>query len=59
MSHTLLHKMTKEELILAVRNYGCGKLKYLPLDFMSKEEIIKHLENCSCSLLDKLKRGQI
>jgi len=59
MPHTTLHTMSKEEIILAVRNYGCGKLKYLPLDFMSKEEILKHLEYCHCELLQKLKQGKI
>lgn len=59
MPHTTLHEMSKEEIILAVRSYGCDKLKYIPLDFMSKEEIIKHLYYCRCPLLDDLKRGKI
>ena len=57
MTHLSLEKMTKEQIIKAVKDYGCGKLKELPLQFMSKEEILKHLEYCQCPLLDKLKRG--
>lgn len=54
MKHTLLDKMSKEELIKAVEDYGCGKLKTLPLAMMSKEQIVKHLTYCSCPVLQKL-----
>lgn len=46
--------MSKEELILAIRNYGCGKLKQIPLDYMTKEQIITHLVECKCDLIIKL-----
>lgn len=59
MPKAMLDKMSREELILAVRSYGCGKLKYLPLDFMSKEEIVKHLINCDCPVIRKLIGKQI
>ena len=59
MTHLTLSKMSKEQIIKAVKDYGCGKLKSLPLDFMSKEEILKHLEYCQCELLIKLKQGKI
>ena len=54
MKHTLLDKMTKEELITAVETYGCGKLKTLPLKMMSKEQIVKHLTYCDCPVIKKL-----
>ena len=52
--HTLLDKMSKEELIKAVESYGCGKLRTLPLAYMSKEEIVKHLTYCDCPVIKKL-----
>lgn len=54
MTHTLLDKMSKEELIKAVETYGCGKLKTLPLAYMSKAEIVKHLTYCDCPVIKKL-----
>jgi len=54
MKHTLLDKMTKEELIKAVETYGCGKLKTLPLAMMSKEQIVKHLIYCDCPVIRKI-----
>lgn len=55
---TLL-KMTKEDLIKAVEAYGCGKLKTLPLAYMTKEEIVKHLLNCDCPMIQKLMKGRV
>ena len=57
--HTLLDKMSKEDLILAVKSYGCGKLKLLPLEYMTKEQIIQHLKNCQCPLIQKLLQGKV
>lgn len=54
-----IEKMTKEELIEAVKSYGCGKLRTLPLEYLSKEQIVKHLVNCECPMLRKLMRGQV
>ena len=54
MKHTLLDKMTKEELIKAVETYGCGKLRTLPLAMMSKEQIVKHLTYCDCPVIRKI-----
>ena len=54
MTHTLLDKMSKEDLIKAVETYGCGKLKTLPLAYMSKDQIVKHLINCQCPVIKKL-----
>jgi hypothetical protein len=51
--------MTKDELILAVKSYGCGKLRTLPLEYMTKEQIIAHLKECECGLIRKLLRGQV
>ena len=51
---TLLDKMSKEDLIKAVEDYGCGRLRTLPLAYMSKEEIVKHLMYCSCPVIKKL-----
>lgn len=57
--HTTLDKMTKEELILAVRSYGCGLLKTLPVEYMSKEDIIRHLKTCQCPMIKKLLQGKV
>lgn len=51
--------MTKEQLIKAVEGYGCGKLKTLPLAYMTKEQIVKHLVNCECPMIRKLMKGQV
>lgn len=58
MTHTL-ESMTKESLIKAVETYGCGKLKTLPLAYMTKEQIVKHLKECECPVIRKLLRGQV
>lgn len=51
--------MTKEQLIKAVQDYGCGKLKTLPLAYMTKEQIVTHLVNCDCPMIRKLMKGQV
>lgn len=58
MTHTLA-TMSKESLIKAVETYGCGKLKTLPLAYMTKEEIVKHLKECECPVIRKLLRGSV
>jgi hypothetical protein len=58
MPHNLA-TMSKESLIKAVEDYGCGKLKTLPLAYMTKEQIITHLKECECPVIRKLLRGQI
>lgn len=57
--HRLLDKMSKEDLILAVQSYGCGMLKTLPLEYMTKEQLVDHLKNCSCELIKRLVQGKI
>ena len=57
--HRLLDKMSKEDLVLAVRTYGCGMLKTLPVEVMTKEQIIEHLKNCQCPMIKKLMEGKI
>lgn len=52
--HTLLDKMTKEDLVKAVQDYGCGRLRSLPLDYMTKQQIVEHLKQCSCPVIKKL-----
>lgn len=51
--------MSKEELIQAVKDYGCGMLKCLPLDAMTKSQIIEHLKHCSCPMIQKLITKQL
>ena len=51
--------MSKEDLVKAVQDYGCGMLKCLPLHLMTKEQIIKRLKDCNCPLLHKLITKQI
>lgn len=48
--------MSKDELIKAIEEYGCGLLKHLPLKLMTKEAIISHLEECKCPKLQQLKK---
>lgn len=57
--HRMLDKMSKEELVLAVRTYGCGMLKSLPVEVMTKEQIIEHLKTCQCPVIKKLIQGKI
>jgi len=57
--HTLLDKMSKEDLVLAVRSYGCGMLKTLPVEVMTKTQIIEHLKNCQCPMIKKLIQGKL
>lgn len=57
--HKLLSKMSKEELILAVKSYGCGMLKALPVEVMTKEQIVEHLKNCQCPMIQKLLQKKI
>jgi hypothetical protein len=47
-------KMTKEELITAIRNSGCKLMTGLPLIAMSREAIIVHLTHCNCPILRRL-----
>lgn len=58
MVHALT-KMSKEELIKAVETYGCGKLKTLPLAYMTKEQILAHLITCECPMIQKLLRNRV
>lgn len=57
--HRLLDKMSKNDLVLAVRSYGCGMLKSLPVEVMTKDQIIDHLKNCQCPMIQKLLQGKI
>jgi Na+-translocating ferredoxin:NAD+ oxidoreductase RnfG subunit len=57
--HRLLDKMSKEELVLAVKTYGCGMLKALPVEVMTKEQIVEHLKTCQCPVIKKLLHGSI
>ena len=57
--HKTLDKMSKDELVLAVKSYGCGMLKTLPVEVMTKEQIIEHLKNCQCPMIKKLMQGKV
>ena len=59
MPKSLLEKMTREELIEAVKSYSCGKLRTLPLEYMTKDQIVQHLKNCECPLIQKLLSKQL
>jgi hypothetical protein len=48
--------LTKETLIKEIEKYGCGNLRYLPLEYMSLTEIIHHLEECNCPKIKELMR---
>ena len=49
-----LEKMTKEDIIVAVRQSQCKMLFGLPLLAMSKDEIIAVLKKSCCPVLKKL-----
>lgn len=49
-------KMSKEKLIQAIEDYGCKLMTGLPLQSMTKEAIIVHLEHCNCPKLKELKK---
>jgi hypothetical protein len=46
--------MSKEELIHAIHKEKCDMLEGLPLESMKKEDIIIHLENSCCEVLNRL-----
>jgi hypothetical protein len=48
-------KLTKEEIIDEIEKYGCKKMTNLPLDRMTRADIILHLEECKCPKLKRLK----
>jgi len=47
--------MTKAEIIHEIERFGCGKMKKLPLEELTREQIIEHLEKCKCPKLEQLK----
>lgn len=49
-------KMSKEKLIEEIKKYGCNLMTGLPLNSMTKEAIIVHLEHCNCPKLMELKK---
>ena len=57
--HRTLDKMTKDDLVLAVKTYGCGMLKSLPVEMMTKDQIVEHLKNCQCPMIQKLLHGKV
>ena len=48
--------LTKEKLIAEIEKYGCGLMKHLPLNTMTKEQIVVHLEHCNCPRLKELRQ---
>lgn len=48
--------MSKEKLIEEINKYGCNLMTGLPLQSMTKEAIIVHLEHCNCPKLKELKK---
>lgn len=56
MKHRVMDYMTKQQLIKVIHEYGCGLLNHLPLELMSKETILQHLEDCDCPKLKELKK---
>lgn len=48
--------ITKEHIIKEIEKYGCKKLEGLPLHYMTKDQILRHLEDCKCPKLADLKK---
>lgn len=46
--------MSKEEIVLRVRRYGCKMLDRLDLEVMSREEVVTHLKKSCCRVYEKL-----
>jgi hypothetical protein len=42
-------------IIDTIEKYGCGKLNHLPLESMTKADIVEHLEECKCPALKEMK----
>ena len=56
--HELKKTMTKEALIAMIKKAKCDMLEGLPLQYMSKEDIVEHLADSCCPELRKLVKKQ-
>jgi len=57
--HTVLDRMSKNELVKAIQTYGCGKLRLIPFEVMTKEQIVEHLQNCDCPVIQKYLKQKV
>ena len=46
--------MSRDEIVMRVRAYGCKMLDRLDLEEMSRREIIAHLKKSCCKVYEKL-----
>lgn len=46
--------MSKEEIVLRVRRYGCKMLDRLDLEVMTREAVVLHLKVSCCRVYEKL-----
>lgn len=46
--------MSKDELVLRVKCYGCKMLDRLDLEGMTKEQVVAHLKKSCCRVYEKL-----
>lgn len=55
----MLDKMSKNDLIKVIQDYGCGKLRLIPFEVMTKEQIVEHLQNCDCPVIQKYMKQKL
>ena len=46
--------MSKDELVMRVKAYGCKMLDRLDLETMSRAEVVAHLKKSCCKVYEKL-----
>jgi hypothetical protein len=46
--------MSKDELVMRVKCYGCKMLDRLDLETMTREQVIAHLKKSCCKVYEKL-----
>lgn len=49
--------LTKAQLIKEIERFGCKLMTGLPLDTMSRDAILVHLEHCNCPKLKALREA--
>lgn len=46
--------MSKDELVMRVKCYGCKMLDRLDLETMTREEVVHHLKKSCCKVYEKV-----
>jgi dephospho-CoA kinase len=46
--------MSKDELVMRVKAYGCKMLDRLDLEIMSRDDVVRHLKKSCCKVYERL-----